>query len=58
MRMVKKPPKVILTFKENERYLYDEISRHSGKANWVKDILAKVVPAPEKTKAPPIDTEA
>ena len=29
-----------LTFKENERYIYDEICRHSGKGGWVKDVLA------------------
>jgi hypothetical protein len=58
MRMVKKPPKVILTFKENERYIFDEISKHSGKSNWVKDILKNFVPTPEKIKAPPVDTEA
>lgn len=34
-----KPLKLMLTFKKDEKYIYDEIQRHSGKGNWVKDIL-------------------
>lgn len=30
----------LITFKKDEKYLYDEIQKHSGKGNWVKDILA------------------
>lgn len=39
---VKKMPKLqqLITFKKDEKYLYDEIQKHSGKGNWVKDILA------------------
>lgn len=29
----------LITFKKEEKYLYDEIQKHSGKGNWVKDIL-------------------
>jgi hypothetical protein len=52
-----KAPKIILTFKANERYMYDEIVKHSGKANWVKDILKNHIRPPNE-KAPPQDTEA
>ncbi|HWP50128.1 MAG TPA: hypothetical protein VN626_00390 [Clostridia bacterium] len=38
--MADKPLKVLLTFKQSEKWLYDEICSHSGKGNWVKDILA------------------
>jgi hypothetical protein len=31
------------TFKKDEKYLWDEIQRHSGKGNWIKDILADYI---------------
>lgn len=48
-----KGPKIILTFKASEKYLYDEIVQHSGKSNWVKDILSSHISPPGKAKAPP-----
>ena len=33
--------KVLLTFKQSEKWLYDEICSHSAKGNWVKDVLIK-----------------
>lgn len=33
----------LITFKKEEKYLYDEIQKHSGKGNWVKDILADYI---------------
>jgi hypothetical protein len=32
-----------LTFKESERYIYDEICNHSAKGGWVKDVLAEYI---------------
>ena len=29
-----------LTFKESEKWIYEEICKHSAKGGWVKDILA------------------
>lgn len=40
--------KLVLTFKREEKYIYDEIQKHSGKGNWVKDILKQHIPVPEK----------
>jgi flagellar basal body-associated protein FliL len=37
--------KILLTFKQSEKYLYDEIQKHSGKGNWVKDILREYLEA-------------
>jgi hypothetical protein len=37
--MGKETPKIILTFKPSERWIYEEIRKHSGMGNWVKDIL-------------------
>lgn len=31
--------KILITFKEDEDWLFDEICRHSSKGGWVKDIL-------------------
>jgi hypothetical protein len=36
----------MLTFKTNEKWLYDEIVKHSGKGNWIKDILSEKVKSP------------
>lgn len=30
-----------LTFKDSEKWIYDEICKHSSKGGWVKDILAE-----------------
>jgi hypothetical protein len=38
--------KLILTFKTTEKYIYDEIQKHSGKGNWIKDILKAYIRPP------------
>lgn len=30
-----------LTFKDSEKWIYEEICKHSAKGGWVKDILAE-----------------
>ena len=30
---------ILITFKSDERWLYDEICSHSSKGGWVKDVL-------------------
>jgi hypothetical protein len=30
---------MLLSFKENEKWLYDEICKHSNKSGFIKDIL-------------------
>ena len=35
----KKQMRIPLTFKESEKWLYDEIRTHGDKANYVKDVL-------------------
>ena len=42
--------RITITFKENERYIYEEIQRHSAKANWVKDVLAEYIKAKNESK--------
>nr|DAM68912.1 MAG TPA: hypothetical protein [Caudoviricetes sp.] len=37
--MENKPLKLMLTFKQDEKWLYDEVCNHSGKGNWIKDVL-------------------
>jgi len=32
--------KTVITYKKNEKWIFDEIEKHSGKGNWVKDVLA------------------
>lgn len=41
-----------LTFKDNEKWIYDEICKHSSKGGWVKDILADHIKnnIPQETK--------
>lgn len=39
--------KFLLSFKKDERYIYDEIQRHSGKGNWIKDILKEHIKKPD-----------
>jgi hypothetical protein len=34
---------VTISFKDEEKWLYDEIRRHSGKSTWIKDILIKEI---------------
>lgn len=36
-----KPMIIPISFKESERYIYEEICKHSGKGAWVKDVLAE-----------------
>ena len=38
-----------LTFKEDERWLYEEICKHSSKGGFIKDILKQYL-QPEKKK--------
>jgi hypothetical protein len=45
----KKELKLILTFKKTEKYIFDEVQKHSGKGNWIKDILADYIKSNEKT---------
>lgn len=33
----------ILTYKQSEKWLYDVVESHSGKSNWIKDILSAYV---------------
>lgn len=40
----------LITFKKEEKYIYDEIKQHSGKGNWVKDILAQYIKSKESTE--------
>jgi hypothetical protein len=44
----KKELKMMLTFKQSEQWLYDEIQKHSGKGNWIKDIIADYLKKQEK----------
>lgn len=44
---IEKSLKLMLTFKRDEKYLYDEIQRHSGKGNWIKDVLKEHIPHPD-----------
>ena len=32
--------KTVITYKKNEKWIYDEIEKHSGKGSWIKDILS------------------
>ncbi|MEG0944408.1 MAG: hypothetical protein RSD74_02220 [Angelakisella sp.] len=38
-----KPIRLVLSFKQSEKWIYDEICRHSGKGNWVKDVLCEKI---------------
>lgn len=38
--------KIILTFKESERYLWEEIKKHSGYSAWIKDLLKEQIKSP------------
>lgn len=39
--MADKPLRLVLTFKQSEKWIYDAVNEHSGKGNWIKDILVK-----------------
>ena len=46
-----------LTFKESERWVYEEICKHSAKGGWVKDILKEYIrnqknPSQQKQESP------
>jgi hypothetical protein len=41
---------IVITFKKNEKWIYDEVQKHSGKGNWIKDILKEYLV--EKMKRP------
>lgn len=45
---MKEELKVIVTFKRTEKWIYDEIQKHSGKGNWIKDILANYIKQNQK----------
>ena len=32
--------RTVITYKTSEKWIFDEIEKHSGKGNWVKDILS------------------
>lgn len=38
-----KEMRVTITFKESERYIYEEILKHSCKASYIKDVLAREI---------------
>ena len=31
--------RTVITYKQSEKWIFDEVQKHSGKGNWVKDIL-------------------
>lgn len=37
--MAKRGLNILITFKQDERWLYDEICQHSSKGGWIKDVL-------------------
>lgn len=39
--------RLVLTFKKEEKYLFDEVQSHSGKGNWIKDILKAHIRTPD-----------
>lgn len=45
--MAKRSLNVLITFKQDERWLYDEICRHSSKGGWVKDVLKEYLQSQE-----------
>lgn len=47
--MADKPLKLLLSFKQEEKWILDEINKHSGKGNWVKDILKDYILNQQKT---------
>lgn len=42
--------RITITFKPNEKWIYDEIKKHSGYSNWVKDILAEYIRKEKENK--------
>lgn len=44
---------MMLTFKQSEKWMYDEIMKHSGKSNYVKDILAQHLQQPQQLNTQP-----
>lgn len=41
-----------LTFKDSEKWIYEEICKHSAKGGWVKDILADYIRNQENPSQP------
>lgn len=39
----KKQMLIPLSFKEEERWIYEECMKHSSKAGWIKDVLVKEI---------------
>lgn len=39
----KKQTTLTLSFKDEEMWIYNEISKHSAKGGWVKDVLAEYI---------------
>ena len=39
----KKQMLIPLSFKEDERWIYEECMQHSSRAGWIKDVLAKEI---------------
>ena len=35
--------RTVVTYKQNEKWIYDVVEKHSAKGNWVKDILAAYI---------------
>ena len=46
--MADKPLRLMISFKVEEKWILDEINKHSGKGNWVKDILAEEIRSQRK----------
>lgn len=42
--------RLVLTFKQEEKWLLDEINKHSGKGNWIKDVLTEKLRAENSAK--------
>lgn len=50
---MEKELKLVLTFKQSEKYIYDEIQNHSAKGGWVKDILRDYIEQNKKAQNKP-----
>jgi hypothetical protein len=49
---------MLLSFKENEKWLYDEICKHSNKSGFIKDILAEKLKPEEKKEDKKLEIES
>ena len=50
MEITNKQVKITISFKTNELWIYDEICKHSGKGNWIKDILSEFLKGNSNSK--------